>query len=174
MATTAALTRFYKTSTERKGAWKFQFCGKEVEFAGFRILNTRVSPLLKHLDAIKLFPTPTNITDIRLWFELVNQVAGYGQLRPHMTPFQPFLSPKVCFQWTDAMEQVFNEGKLEIVLAIEDGVDIFNPTLETCVRTDWSKQGMGYYLCQKACRCPEVNLTRCWGGLENMPIEGRR
>ena len=50
---------------------KFQFCNK-VEFAGFRISNTRVSPLPKYLDAIKLFSTPTNITDIRLWFGLVN------------------------------------------------------------------------------------------------------
>ena len=65
---------------------KFQFCNK-VESAGFRISNTRVSPLPKYLEAIKLFPTLTNITDIRLWFGLVNQVAGYGQLRTHMAPF---------------------------------------------------------------------------------------
>ena len=36
---------------------KFQFCTKDVEFAGFRISSTRVAPLAKYLDAIKLFPT---------------------------------------------------------------------------------------------------------------------
>ena len=137
---------------------KFQFCSK-VEFAGFS--NTRVSPLPKYFEVIKLFPTPTNI---RAWFGLVNQVAGYGQLRTHMARFRPFLSPKVRFQWTDSMEEAFNEVKQEIVRAIEDGVEIFVPSLETCIRTNWSKQGMGYFLCQKACKCPEVSLTCCSSG----------
>ena len=57
---------------------KFQFCAKDVEFAGFRITESRVAPLAKYIDAIRLFPTPQNI---RSWFGLVNQVAGYGQLR---------------------------------------------------------------------------------------------
>ena len=72
---------------------KFQFCTKDVEFAGFRISSTRAAPLPKYLDAIKLFPTPKNLTDIRSWFGLVNQVAGYGQLRKTLDPFRPFLSP---------------------------------------------------------------------------------
>ena len=60
---------------------KFQFCAKDVELAGFRISSTRVAPLAKYLDAIKLFPAPKNHTNIRSWFGLINQVAGYGQLR---------------------------------------------------------------------------------------------
>ena len=76
---------------------KFQFCAQEVEFAGFLISNSRVSPLPKFLDAIKLFLTQRNITDIHSWFGLVNQVSGYGQLRRFMLPFRLFLSPKVRF-----------------------------------------------------------------------------
>ena len=57
---------------------KFQFCAKDVKFAGFRITESRVAPVAKYIDAIRLFPTPQNI---RSWFGLVNQVAGYGQLR---------------------------------------------------------------------------------------------
>ena len=71
----------------------------------------RVSPLPKYMEAIKLFPTPKNITDIRSWFGLVNQVAGYGQLRTHMAPFWPFLSGKVRFKWMEVMEEAFNKGK---------------------------------------------------------------
>ena len=68
---------------------KFIFCAQKVELAGFHISNSRVSPLPKYLDAIKLFPTPRNITDIGSWFGLVNQVLGYDQLRRFMlkTPF---------------------------------------------------------------------------------------
>ena len=77
---------------------KFQFCTKDLEFGGFRISSTRVAPLARYLDAIKLFPEPKNLTDIRSWFGLINQVAGYGLLRKTLDPFRPFLSPKVKFE----------------------------------------------------------------------------
>ena len=35
---------------------KFQFCAKDVELSGFCISSTRVAPLGKYLDAIKLSP----------------------------------------------------------------------------------------------------------------------
>ena len=60
---------------------KLQFCEKEVEFAGFRITGEKVAPLPKYIDAIKDFPAPRNISDIRLWFGLVNQVPSYGKTR---------------------------------------------------------------------------------------------
>ena len=44
---------------------KFQFSQDAVEFAGFRISATSVEPLPKYIDAIRNFPTPTNIRDIR-------------------------------------------------------------------------------------------------------------
>ena len=70
-----------------------------------------------------------------------------------MTPFRPFLSPKVRFKWDGEMQRTFEEGKSAIIEGIRDGVHIFDPNLHTCVRTDWSKEGMGYYLSQKACDC---------------------
>ena len=118
---------------------KFQ----DVEFAGFCISSTMVAPLAKYLDAIKLFPAPKNPTDLRSWFRLINQVAGYGHL---CKTLDPFLSPKVKFEWTDELQTAFKAGKLEIVKAIEEGVEIFNPHLHMCLRTDWLKEAMGYYL----------------------------
>ena len=105
---------------------KFQFCSKDVEFAGFCITNTRVAPLPKYLDAIRLFPVPKNITDIRSWFGLINQVAGYGQLLKTLDPFRPFLSPRTRFEWTTELQDAFETGKLEIVKAIKRGVEIFD------------------------------------------------
>ena len=60
---------------------KFQFCEKVVDFAGFRILEQKVEPLPKYLESISTFPTPKNISNVLLWFGLVNQVAHYAQLR---------------------------------------------------------------------------------------------
>ena len=123
---------------------KFQFCTKDVEFAGFRISSTRVAPLPKHLDAIKLFPAPKNLTDIRSWFGLINQVAGYGQLRKTLDPFCPFLSPKVKFAWTPTLQAAFKAGKLEIVKAIKRGVEIFDPRLDTRPSKGRPKQWHGH------------------------------
>ena len=144
---------------------KFQICAKDVEFAGFRITSTRVAPLPKYLDSTRLFPTPKSLTDIRSWFGLINQVAGYGQLRKTLDPFRPFLSPKVKFEGTATLLAAFEAGKLEIVKAIETGVEIVDQRLPTCLRTDWSKAGTGYYLCQKVCNCASADHGR----LEDMP-----
>ena len=54
---------------------KFQFSQPTVDFAGFRISSDTVEPLPKYLDAIRGFPTPCNIKDIRSWFGLVYQVS---------------------------------------------------------------------------------------------------
>ena len=88
---------------------KFQFSQDTVEFAGFRISNTSVEPLPKYIDAIRNFSRPRNITDIRSWFGLVNQVSHYAQLRDMMEPFRMFLSPKTRFEWNDNLDAIFEE-----------------------------------------------------------------
>ena len=105
---------------------KFQFCQKEVDFAGFHISENTIEPLPKYLEAIQSFPTPTSISDIRSWFGLVNQVSNYAQLRDIMAPFRPFLSPKVTFFWTPDLERAFQLSKTAITAAIRHGVEIFD------------------------------------------------
>ena len=53
---------------------KFVFGADTVEFAGFEITPESVRPCKEYLDAIRKFPTPANITDMRSWFGLINQV----------------------------------------------------------------------------------------------------
>ena len=143
---------------------KLQFAEMTVDFAGFRIKEDSVEPLPKYLDAIRNFPTPANITDVRSWFGLVNQVAHYAQLRDMMEPFRRFLSPKVKFEWTDDLNATFEKSKSDIVEAIQAGVRIFDITKKTCLRTDWSKQGIGYFLAQKHCNCEEGSYGCCQDG----------
>ena len=152
---------------------KFQFCSRDVDFAGFRLTADKVAPLPKYISAIRDFPTPSNITDVRSWFGLVNQVSSYGQLRSLMAPFRPFLSPKTPFRWDSQLDEAFRGCKREIIKAIEHGVDIFDPNLPTCIRTDWSKEGMGYYLIQKTCRCPLIDPACCPDGWR-MTLAGSR
>ena len=143
---------------------KFQFCQKVVDFAGFRLSETGIAPLPKYLDSISSFPTPTSITDIRSWFGLVNQVSHYAQLRDLVEPFRKFLSPKVKFYWNDDLDSIFKKSKSLILEAIENGVQIFDLERQTCLRCDWSKVGIGFYLCQKHCTCESEYPDCCEDG----------
>ena len=141
-------------------AKKLQLAKHEVEFGGFRISKTTVKPAEKYLSSIQSFPTPQNITDIRSWFGLVNQVAHYGKLSGLMLPFKRFLSPKTEFIWTRELDDLFEESKSRIIELIEEGVQIFDMDRRTVLSPDWSKQGVGYILYQKYCDCPS-DTTEC-------------
>ena len=128
---------------------KFVFCQDEVEFAGFTIGKNFVKPAKKILDSIMDFPVPKNISDVRGWFGLVNQVAPFFASRPVMQPFRELLKPA---------------SKIIIVKAIEDGIKSFEINQWTCLMPDFSKSGIGYLLTQKKCSCKELNPYCCSGG----------
>ena len=128
---------------------KFTFGADVVEFAGFEITPDSVRPCEKHLKAILDFPTPTNVTDVRSWFGLVNQVSYAFSMTEKMLPFRELLKPSVPFVWTDALQRAFDKSKAVIASEIEEGVRIFDPSKPTCLATDWSKNGIGFWLLQK-------------------------
>ena len=152
---------------------KFQFAKRTVDFAGFRITNATIEPLPKYLDAIREFPTPTSLTDIRSWFGLVNQVTNYAQLRELMRPFKPFLSPRTPFLWSSDLESAFQASKEAIIAAIRRGVEIFDLQRRTCLRPDWSKLGIGYFLSQKHCNCTSA-LPGCCNDGWKLTLAGSR
>ena len=133
---------------------KFSFAQDTVEFAGFEITPNEVKPCNRYLNAIRQFPTPQNITDIRSWFGLVNQVSYYTSMTDKMRPFRDLLKPKMAFYWDQQLQQLFDESKQHIVEAIQQGVRIFEKGRKTCLATDWSKDGIGFFLLQKHCSCP--------------------
>ena len=140
---------------------KFVFGKPEVEFAGFTISMNSVRPCEKYLQAIRDFPTPQNITDIRSWFGLVNQVSYAFSMADRMQPFRQLLKPDNQFIWNDQMDRIFNESKGVIIREIEEGVKIFDKDKPTCLATDWSKDGIGFWLFQKHCTCPKDTPFCC-------------
>eukprot|EP00794_Sanderia_malayensis_P000860 gene860-152_t len=143
---------------------KFQFAQKSVDFAGFRVSDTTIEPLPKYLDAIRDFPSPASTTDIRSWFGLINQVSNYAQLRETMATFKPFLSPRCKFEWSPELETAFQASKKAIIDAIREGVEIFDLSRRTCLCSDWSSHGIGYFLFQQHCNCPSGVPECCQNG----------
>lgn len=83
---------------------KFVFGADTVEFAGFEITPESVRPCKKYLNAILNFPKPTNITDIRSWFGLVNQVSYAFAATERMLPFRELLKPGSTFLLNDEVD----------------------------------------------------------------------
>ncbi|KAK3731603.1 hypothetical protein QZH41_004849 [Actinostola sp. cb2023] len=140
---------------------KFVFGADTVEFAGFEITPDSVRPCKKYLDAIRNFPTPANITDMRSWFGLINQVSYAFAATNRMLPFRQSLKPGESFNWNNTLNQLFEESKAAIVSEIEEGVRIFDKSKPTCLATDWSKNGIGYWLFQKHCQCASTEPFCC-------------
>ena len=90
-----------------------------MDFAGLRISDSTVEPLPKYIDTIHEYPTPENITNVKSWFSLVNQVSHNLQLRDMM---EPFLSLRVKVEWNDELDGFFTQSKDRIIEAVHEGV----------------------------------------------------
>ena len=132
---------------------KFQFAQDNVDFAGFNLTNTGIKPLQQMLDAIRNFPTPTDITGARSWFGLINQVAYAFSMAKEMLPYRELLKPGTKWFWDETLDNLFKTSKEVIAGLVEKGVRSFETDRPTCLATDWSKHGVGFVLLQKFCNC---------------------
>ena len=115
---------------------KFQFARDEVEveFASLLITTDGIKPTKKIIEAILNFPTPTNITGVRSYFRLVNQVSYTFSQAEVMAPFWELLHTKDCkFYWDANLESLFEESKKNIIQKIEEKVKTFK--IEERVKT---------------------------------------
>ena len=143
---------------------KFTFANDTVEFAGFEISSSAVKPCSKLFEAIRDFPSPKNLTDLRSWHGLVNQVSYAFATAEIMQPFRSLLSSKTAFHWNDDLEKLFETSKRVIIKGLSEGVEIFDKRRPTSLVTDWSKSGIGFWLLQKHCKCKTVRPFCCRDG----------
>ncbi|XP_053385871.1 uncharacterized protein LOC128550595 [Mercenaria mercenaria] len=81
-----------------------------------------------------------------------------------MLPFRQLLKPSTPFKWDSTLYDLFQESKAVIINEIENDVRIFDPTKPTCLATDWSKNGIGFWLFQKHCDCAQTEPFCCADG----------
>ena len=157
---------------------KFVFASTTCEYAGFELTPDGYRPTSKMLDSIRNFPTPKNVSDVRSWFGLVNQVAYAFAQSQTMAPFRDHLKD-TKFYWDESLDTVFNESKSKIVDLIKDGVKNFEINRPACLATDWSKSGIGFTLSQKYCDCGKSQETKtyspnCGNGHWKLILAGSR
>ena len=152
---------------------KFTFARSTVEFAGFEITPTTVRPCPHFIEAILKFPTPRSITDIRSWFGLINQVSYAFAAADKMAPFRNLLKPGTRFIWTKDLDDLFEESKAVITHEIHRGVEIYDKGLPTCLVSDWSREGIRFWLLQKHCACASSRPFCCKTGWKIVLVGSR-
>ena len=144
---------------------KFSFGEDTVDWAGIKVTKDKAQPLPEHIKAIKEFPTPVNITYLRSYWALVNQVSQYYCIHQHLQPFRELLNkntPWYCIAyWDGLLQRLFEESRDYISREGMRGID---KTMWTALCTDWSKLGVGYFISQKYCRCLEITPICCTTG----------
>ena len=99
-----------------------------------------------------------NITDIRAWFGVINQISYAFSMTEYMHPFRELLKPTSPFYWNEQLNDIFERSKIKIVEEVIEGVRIFDTSKPTYLATDWCKIGIGHVLLQKHCSCPDENF----------------
>ena len=122
--------------------------GEEVLFAGYRISKDGVKPDLEKVNGLKNFPQPTNVSEMRSFLGLVNQLCHFVPDMAHMTVhLRALLKKKNAFVWTQSQQEEFE--KLKTVMCSDLVVKPFNPKLKTALLTDASRlHGIGFALIQ--------------------------
>ena len=158
----------YLTLTGRNGIIlnpdKFQFAQETVDWAGVRVTMDKVEPLPEHIESIKSYPTPTNLTDMRSFFALVEQVAPFVMVKPYLYPFRELLKKDRKFYWDENLQKIFDDVKDQLIISIKDRLTRFEVDRHTALMTDWSKTGVGFILTQKHCDCSVINPLCCKDG----------
>ena len=135
--------------------------GQSVIFAGHTISKDGVMPEPKRTDAIRLFPVPTNITELRGFLGLVNQLGVFVPDLAHVTqPLRGLLKKNVAYLWLPEHQAAFEKTK-EILLS-ELVIKPYNPNLQMQLLTDASRlKGLGYALIQKDPEASLLSLIQC-------------
>ena len=81
-----------------------------------------------------------------------------------LQPLRLLLKPDHKFEWSDPINNLFEGSKDVIISEIDEGVRIFDKNKSTCLVTDWSKYGIGFWLLQRNCNCEKLAPFCCRGG----------
>ena len=123
--------------------------GTEIEFAGYLLGQGGVKPDPKRVAAISDFARPLDVTGVRSFIGLCNQLGFFIPDLTHvLSPLRELLKKNVAFVWTPEQEHAFIQAKR--ILTSDLLVQPFDPTLKSELLTDAARLGgLGYALIQR-------------------------
>ena len=86
--------------------------GTSVKFAGFVVSEDGIKPDPDKLAAVRNFPAPKNVSELRSFLGLVNQLGAFVPDLAHMTvKIRTLLKKRNAFVWLDQHNQEFEAAK---------------------------------------------------------------
>jgi transposase InsO family protein len=134
--------------------------GTSVKFAGHIISGNGIMPDPDKVEAIRAFKTPENVTDLRSFLGLANQLGHFlPDLAQATSHIRKLLRKEAAFLWLPEHEAEFQAAKK--LLTGNMLVQQFDPSLKTELLTDASRlHGLGYCLIQRK-KDGSISLISC-------------
>ncbi|GBG75595.1 hypothetical protein CBR_g20226 [Chara braunii] len=130
----------YKANRDKSG-----FAQRELAYLGHYVTPQGIRPLVDKIEALRVWPEPTNTTAVRSFMGLAGYyqrfITEYSRIVAPMTRLQ---SPKVPFVFDDDGRRSFQA--LKTAMLMTPVLSIYDPTLSTRVTTDASGYDIGAVL----------------------------
>lgn len=119
-----------------------------VKFLGQVIDSSGVSPDPEKIRAIQEFKRPSDVSELRRFLGIVNQISKFTEnLADKTRPLRELLSKHNLWCWESAQENAFREVKL--VLSSTPSLALYDPNRSTELAADASSYGIGAVLSQQ-------------------------
>ena len=121
---------------------KCVFAERSLTFLGNRIDEYGVRPCPEKVRTIREMATPQNVSDIRRFLGMVNQLAKFSQnIADKSKPLRDLLKKQNAWSWGPMQESAFDEIKKEI--SSDTALAHYNPNKEILISADSSSFGLG-------------------------------
>ena len=127
---------------------------REVKYMGLMVGDWGIKPTSKMMETITEFQRPRDLTGVRSFFGLVEQVAWAFAKRGERAPFRELLKSSKPFLWTPELQGAFEAAKAVIAHQVAEGMESFEVGRNTAMLTDWSKVGIALAIVHQHCKCP--------------------
>ena len=128
---------------------KCEFAKTQLTFLGHLITHNGISADPAKTLAIKQMPPPNNVTELRRFLGMTNQLGKFSpNLSDFSAPLRKLLSHKQAWLWGPDQEQSYQ--KLQSELTTPTVLRPYNPQANTKISADASSYGIGAVLLQQA------------------------
>ena len=79
----------------------------KVEFGGFCLSKTGIQTSPGVVKSVGEYPRPRDLTDLRVWFELVYWLSNFSKELTAMAPFRPIHAMNAVFRWLPEYDFAF-------------------------------------------------------------------
>ena len=130
-------------------AKKLVYAKSRVKFGGYIIDADGFRPDPDLMKAIRNFPVPGNVTDLRSFFGLCQQVGHFSnKIAAALEPLSPLLKKSYTWEWTTTHDDAFKKAR--DTLANVPDLAFYDPALPTALHVDASRLfGLGFVLKQQ-------------------------